>query len=140
MNTIKTEITVEQAQNILQQFSCTEIKPIESEAEKSLLQEALKLITSLSDYQNIGICAETVAEGLASLESYLKALGYEIPLDNANIPALEGSVYIKCNTNKQSYYFDSYKGEYRGVLVSCQSSVNDSISGTYGHFPLNLFL
>ncbi len=38
-----------------------------------------------------------------------------------------------------SYYLDQYTGEYRGVLVSCQSE-DDLIAGTYGHFPLDLFL
>ncbi|HEY9848324.1 MAG TPA: DUF1824 family protein [Leptolyngbyaceae cyanobacterium] len=135
-----TNLTVEQALKLLQKFSCIEVETIASASEKSLLQEALQLITSLCDYQNLGICAETVTQGFTILESYLKGLDYQIPFDTSNIPAIEGPVYIKFNTNKQSYYLDSYTGKYRGVLVSCQSSVNESISGTYGHFPLDLFL
>ncbi|MCL1463217.1 DUF1824 family protein [Argonema galeatum] len=135
-----TNLTVEQAQKILQQYSCTEVKPIESVSEKALVREALLLITNLSDYQNLGICADTATEGFSALESYLKGLGYKISLNTANILSEKDGVYIKFNTKKQSYYLDSYTGKYRGVLVSCQSSENESISGTYGHFPLNLFI
>ncbi len=139
MNTQNPQITAEQAQKILQKFSCIDVKPIESESEKVLLREALLLIASLSDYQNLGICADTTEQGFLALESYLKGLGYKIPLDATKAASIEGSVYIKFNTNKESYYLDSYTGKYRGVLVSCQSSENESISGTYGHFPLDLF-
>ena len=140
MNTQNPQITAEQAQKILQEYSCIDVKPIESESEKALVREALLLIVNLSDYQNFGICADTATEGFSALESYLKGLGYKIPVDTANIPSVKDGIYIKFNTKKESYYLDSYTGEYRGVLVSCQSSENESISGTYGHFPLDLFL
>lgn len=133
-------LTVQEALKILQMFSCKETKPIESASEKALLQQALIRIVDLADYINFGICAESVTQAFTALESYLKGLGYKIILDAANIPAIEGPVYLKFNTNKQSFYFDSYTGTYRGVLISCQSSVNDTISGTYGHLPLELFI
>ncbi len=47
-------------------------------------------------------------------------------------------IYLKYNSQKQSYYFDEYTGEYRGVLVAVQGE-NEDIIGTYGHFPLDLF-
>ncbi|NES92001.1 DUF1824 family protein, partial [Okeania sp. SIO2B9] len=40
---------------------------------------------------------------------------------------------------KESYHLESYIGEYRGVLVSCQSAEDTGINGTYGHLPLDLF-
>lgn len=114
---------------------------MDSESEKVLIRQALLLLTSKSDYQNLGICADSVAQGFLALETYLKALGYEAILDRrADVTSFIGPVYIKFNTQKQSYYLDSYIGKYRGVLVSCQSSQDESINGTYGHLPLDLFV
>jgi Domain of unknown function (DUF1824) len=133
-------LTVEQAQKILGEFSCTETKTVSSEEEKALLREALLLFTRLSDSQNFGICADTAAEGFFALETYLKALGYDVSLDPPDFTSTVEPVYIKYNTLKGSYYFDSYTGSYRGVLVSCQSSQAESVNGTYGHLPLDLFI
>ncbi|HEY9658957.1 MAG TPA: DUF1824 family protein [Allocoleopsis sp.] len=46
---------------------------------------------------------------------------------------------MKFNPNASSCYADSYTGEHRGVLVSCQSA-DDGINEMYGHLPLDLFL
>ncbi|MFB2897612.1 DUF1824 family protein [Aerosakkonemataceae cyanobacterium BLCC-F50] len=134
-----TNLTVEQAEKILKEYSCTNIKVVESEAEKALLRQALKLIADLADYLNLGICAETTEQGFMALKNYLSGLGYNVSLDTQKAMEIPGSVYIKFNTNKQSFYLDSYTGNYRGVLVSCQSSAREDISGTYGHLPLDLF-
>ncbi|XWK90431.1 MAG: DUF1824 family protein [Phormidium sp.] len=134
-----TNLTVEQGQKILKEYSCIDIKVVESEAEKALLRQALKLIADLADYVNFGICAETTEQGFIALKNYLSGLGYNVSLDTGKITEISGSVYIKFNTNKQSFYLDSYTGNYRGVLVSCQSSAREDISGTYGHLPLDLF-
>ncbi|MEK9512282.1 MULTISPECIES: DUF1824 family protein [Limnospira] len=40
---------------------------------------------------------------------------------------------------KLSYHISPYLEKYRGVLVSCQSSEENGVNGTYGHFPLDLF-
>jgi len=134
-----TNLTVEQAEKILKEYSCTDIKPVESDSEKALLRQALKLIVDLADYLNFGICAESTEQGFMALQNYLTGLGYNVSLDTQKNPGISGSVYIKFNTNKQSFYLDSYTGNYRGVLVSCQSSTQEYISGTYGHLPLDLF-
>ena len=134
-----TNLTVEEAQKILRAFSCTDTKSVDSEAEKVLLRQAILLLASLSDYQNLGICADTTAQGFLALETYLKALGYEANFDQADTSALLSPVYIKFNIQRKLYYLDSYTGKYRGVLVTCQSSQNESINGTYGHLPLDLF-
>lgn len=135
-----TNLTVEEAQKILENYSCIDTKSVDSEAEKNLLRQALLLFISKSDYQNLGICADSAAEGFLALESYLNALGYEAAINRADNTSFVGSVYIKFNTQRESYYLDSYTGKYRGVLVSCQSSQNESINGTYGHLPLDLFV
>ena len=134
-----TNLTVEEAEKILKEYSCIDIKLVESDSEKALLRQALQLITDLADYINFGICAETTEQGFHALQQYLNGLGYNVSLDTQKITEIPGSVYIKFNTNKQSYYLDSYTGNYRGVLVSCQSSAREDISGTYGHLPLDLF-
>ena len=133
-----TDLTVKEAQKILKDVS-VDTKSVDSESEKALIRQALLLLTSKSDYQNLGICAETAAFGFLALETYLKALGYQATLDRADTTSFVGPVYIKFNTQKNSYYLDSYTGKYRGVLVSCQSSEDELINGTYGHLPLDLF-
>lgn len=130
---------IAQAKNILSQFSCTDTKTVESAAEKEQLRQAILLFSNLSDSQNLGICANTAAEGLSALETYLKALGYPIPDDKPDSTKI-GSVYIKYNSMRGTCYLDSYTGPYRGVLVSCQSSQEESINGLYGHLPLDLFV
>jgi hypothetical protein len=132
-------LTLEKAVKILQTYGCIQSKKVESEEEKKQLCQALNLVTELSEYQNFGVCADNVQEGLSSLKSYLKALGY-----NANLPDLSGAengkpVYIKFSGKSMSCYIDSYPGDYRGVLVSCYSEEQQDICGTYGHFPLQLF-
>jgi hypothetical protein len=133
-----TNTSKETALKLLKEYSCIQIKQAESETEKENLRQAIKLITSLSEYENIGICADNYQQGFLALSSYLKALGYEANLNLDSLPKGEDSVYIKFNTQKMNYYLDSYTGTYRGVLISCQGE-DDSIVGTYGHFPLDLF-
>ena len=132
------DLTVEEAQKILSRFSRVDIQPV-LESEKALIRQAILLLTSKSDDQNLGICADSATQGFLALETYLQALGYEITLDQVDITSSAGPVYIKFNTQKETYYLDSYTGKYRGVLVSCQSS-DELINGTYGHLPLDLFL
>lgn len=132
-------LNVEQAQKILKEFSCTDTKSVDSEAQKALIRQALLLLTSKSDSQNLGVCADSTAQGFLALETYLQALGYKINLDQADTTSGVGPVYIKFSTQRESYYLDSYTGKYRGVLVTCQS-LHDEINGTYGHLPLDLFV
>jgi hypothetical protein len=136
--TTENSMTVEQALAILKIYSCLEVKLVESEADKKELQTAIKQIVDLSEYENLGICADSLELAFRGLSSYLKALGYENALDMASLPPQEKAVYLKFNTQKNSHYLDSYDGDYRGVLISCQSE-DDNISGTYGYFPLDLF-
>lgn len=131
-------LTIESAQTLLASFNCQE-STIQSTSQPDLIAQALLLLTSLSDYHNLGICADTAAQGLSALQSYLSALGEEVTI-NSDITAFKDAVYIKFNGQNQKYYLDSYTGKYRGVLVSCQSSRYESINGTYGYLPLDLFV
>jgi hypothetical protein len=134
------ELTVEKAQQILKDFTCLDIKSVASAIEKQELREAVLLVADRSDYQMLGVCATSTEEGFLALETYLKALGYQPVFDSNAVASVMGSVYIKFNTLKGSYYIDSYTGNYRGVLMSCQSAAEGGVSGTYGHLPLDLFV
>jgi hypothetical protein len=131
-----TTLTVQEAQQLLLPFNCIENKSVNSESEKAVLRQALLLLTEHSDYQILGICADTTAQGLSALKSYAEALGYQPPLD---LEPIDGSVYIKFNPKSSMCYLDSYTGTHRGVLVSCQSAYEDGINEMYGHLPLDLF-
>ncbi len=135
----QTSLTVEEAQKLLKNYTCLNIKSEEDAAEKAKIEEALRVVVNSSDYQMLGVCASSQEEGFIALQNYLKGLGYEDVIDPNAVAPVEGSVYIKFNTMKKSYYIDSYIGTYRGVLVSCQSAFEDGVSGTFGHFPLDLF-
>ncbi|MDY6805462.1 MAG: DUF1824 family protein [Cyanobacteriota bacterium] len=132
-------LTVEEAEKILKKFTCLNIQSIPSPEEKSLTQEALLLLTKSSDYQMLGVCANSVKEGLSALTPYLEAIGYNTTILYDSAFQIEGPVYIKFNGKRESYHVDSYTGEYRGVLVSCQSEDGEGINGTYGYLPLDLF-
>ncbi len=129
---------LEEAIKLLRQYSCMTVKIPQSEAEKKELQQAVIEVVNLSDWENLGICANNSKVGFGVLTSYLKALGYPVRFDLSAINASKEPVYIKYNTQKLSYHLDYYNGESRGVLISCQSE-NDLIAGTYGYFPENLF-
>jgi hypothetical protein len=133
-------LSVEAAQQILKDFTCLDMQSVASPLEKQKLRDAILLVASLSDYQMLGVCATSTAEGFLALETYLKALGYQPVFDPNTVSSFAGSVYIKFNTLKGSYYVDGYPGTYRGVLVSCQSSQEGGVSGTYGHLPIDLFV
>lgn len=133
------ELSLTEALELLQSYSCKTPKLITSEAEKVKVQAALLLVTSLTDHQNLGICAVDVPTGLTALANYAHALGYKFQPKAEDQEAAISPVYIKFNAQKQSYYLDAYPGDYRGVLVSCQSSDHESLNATFGHFPLDLF-
>ncbi len=131
-----TNLSLAEAQKILEAFNCNTSKTINSEEEKAEVREALLLVAENSDYQMLGICAGTPEEGLTALQSYTQALGYQTSLD---IAGAVGPIYIKFNPKSGLCYLSSYEGDYRGVLVSCQSSYEEGINEMYGHLPLDLF-
>jgi hypothetical protein len=124
--------------SILKEYSCIQLKTVNSESEKTRLIEALSTVIEASDSENIGICADSSQQGFAVLSSYLKALGYDDHFQ-FNDPQINQPIYLKFNSQKMSNFLDNYQGDYRGVLISCQSE-DDNITGTYGYFPLDLFL
>lgn len=132
-------LTIQEAVKFLQRYGC-DTKPQNNTAQDyPLLRHALLLIIKESEWENLGICADNPTQGLAAVKSYLTAIGYQDSFE-ANIPddlATE-PVYIKFNTQKMSFYIDSYSGNSRGVLVAIQGE-DERVLGTYGYFPLDLF-
>lgn len=132
------DMTLAQAQTTLRAFTCVNEPTSEPTPSPNLalVREALLQVTRHSDYQLLGVCADTFEKGIIALQSYLKALGYPSEI---NLNGMPGSVYIKFNGKVGSCYLDSYTGIYRGVLVSCQSQLPEGVNETYGHLPLSLF-
>ncbi|BAW97313.1 hypothetical protein NIES970_22640 [[Synechococcus] sp. NIES-970] len=123
---------------LLKEKSCASTPVIESAAEREALRHNLRLACQAADWENIGICADDVAEAVTTLEQYLKGLGYGAP-ENIDTTAWgDRPIYLKFNTQTMNHYFDEYVGDYRGVLVALQSPEFE-IEGIYGHFPLDLF-
>lgn len=134
-----TDLTLDKALQILKSYDCARVTNTMALIQPEELRNSLLLVTSLSSSQNLGICADNSQQALITLGSYLAALGYPSNLKQENLDQSSEPVYLKFSTQKMSYYSSKYTGEYRGVLVSCQSD-DDLIAGTYGHFPLDLFM
>ncbi len=134
-----TDLTLDKALEILKSYDCARVTTTKPLAQPEELRNSLLLVTSLSSSQNLGICADNSQQGLITLGSYLAALGYSSNFEQENVDQSSEPVYLKFSTQKMSYYSSEYTGEYRGVLIACQSE-DDLIAGTYGHFPLDLFM
>ncbi|MBE9221400.1 DUF1824 family protein [Cyanobacterium stanieri LEGE 03274] len=130
---------VASALRVLKEYSGIKTKIPASETEKVELQKSLLLIIHEADYCNLGICASSYDEGFSALQSYLKAFGYVLDISRRHGVDGDEPIYIKFNGEKLSHMVSDYSGEYRGVLITIFSDVNDSILGTYGHLPLSLF-
>ncbi|MBE9080150.1 DUF1824 family protein [Romeria aff. gracilis LEGE 07310] len=122
----------------LAQYSREDVPPDLSELDRQILRDALLWFNDLSDYQTIGVCADSLAQAQAALRAYIAALSQPKRLD---IPPREGAVFLKFNTLNSAWYADSYSGPSRGVLVTYHASEPevDAVNGTYGPFPLDLF-
>jgi len=114
-------------------------KPAElSDEQRQTVRSQLLWLNEQSEYQTLGICANTLAEAEAALKGYVAAIAQPIQVD---IPPREGAVFLKFNTLKNAWYADGYSGDSRGVLVTYHTSDLDleDVNGTYGPFPLDLF-
>lgn len=135
-DTSPTPLTLQEAHSLLKQFDCLHPDSSSDSLERERLRQALLFVTSRSDYQMLGICAETFAQGQYALKTYADALGYSCDFP---LKPIDGPVYIKFNPKSGSCYVTSYDGNHRGVLVSCQSTYEAGINEMYGHLPLDLF-
>ncbi len=121
-----------------------DLKDLESTAtaeQRGQIRDALQALQASADYLMFGVCAEQQLAGWQAVQSYAQHFGYEIAAHlEQELPQFTGAVYLKFNPRSQRLYVDGYTGQYRGVLVSFQSDLADSYSGTHGHFPLDLFV
>jgi hypothetical protein len=122
---------------LLKDYSRLEIRIPQNPAEQVELRQAIAWICGQSEAENLGICADNQASAELALAQYLKELGYGDATTTTET-AIDGPVYLKCNTQSLRFYVDRYEGDYRGVLIACQTE-DESLSGTYGYFPLDLF-
>lgn len=126
--------------SVLPAFASPDSAPFNSAPpDYALLQEALRQVAQASDYQILGICADTLAQGQQVLAAYAQVLGYAPNLQIPETNVLEGAVYIKFNPLTGLCYANRYEGSYRGVLVSCQSADASDVNEMFGHLPLDLF-
>jgi hypothetical protein len=128
--------SLEESHRLLKQFDCLHPATSLTTSDRNQLQQALLQVASQSEYQMLGICAETFAEAQQALMTYATALGYCL---NTELEAIEGPVYIKFNPKSGGCYANPYVGDHRGVLVSCQSAYETGLNEMYGHLPLDLF-
>jgi Domain of unknown function (DUF1824) len=128
-------LPLDAACHLLRQFNC--LDTAQPEPDLAALRQALLQVAQASDYQILGICAGSLAEGVQALESYATALDYQ-PMLSAT--PIEGAVYIKFNPTTGLCYANPYSGSYRGVLVSCQSAYESGVNEMFGHLPLDLFV
>ena len=133
-----TTSSLAEAVKFLKIYSCNNESQNPSIEERQKLQKAILMAVKESEWENIGICTDNLTEGLQTLESYLQALGYPANISRNSSEDIREPVYIKFNTQKMSYYADSYNGSSRGVLIATQGD-EEAILGTYGYFPLDLF-
>ncbi|WP_448561832.1 DUF1824 family protein [Trichothermofontia sp.] len=131
-------LSLAQAHTLLKQYDCA--TPASVSLDRSQVRAALLQLVAASDQQILGICADSVEQGMAALRAYAQALGYtRIPTPSVQEQAIAGPVYIKFNPNADVFYITPYPNDYRGVLVSCQSADVNEINDLYGHLPLDLF-
>lgn len=131
-----TPLDLERLRQQLNRYSCLAVPPPLAAEAAAEVRAALLVLNELSDYQTLGVCAETLAVGKAAADAYITALGTPVSLD---LPEREGPVYIKFNTLRGAWYLDSYGGGSRGVLITFHSGEVEAVNGTYGPFPLDLF-
>ncbi|MCL6435987.1 MAG: DUF1824 family protein [Leptolyngbyaceae cyanobacterium HOT.MB2.61] len=137
MSTLNADnLTLESARKVLRRFICLDQTTAELAPDRVQVRQALLLVANHSDYQIFGICADSTDQANAALKDYLNALGYE---QRPEVSPQEGAVYVKFNPRTGRCHADSYTGNHRGVLVSCQSAYDEDVNETFGHLPLDLW-
>ncbi len=133
-------IDQQKALKLLKEYSGIETKKVNSDQEKEALVQAILWIANRADDQNLGICANNGKEAFKTLENYLKALDYNYEIKTQSNFEEDQPVYLKFSTERMSYSIENYSGKDRGVLMTIFADQNEKIEGTYGYFPLNLFV
>lgn len=126
------------ARQLLDTYSCIEPKIPATERDRAELRTAILLIAQEAESENLGISAENAAIAYTTLVQYLQALGDKAIVERDPAAPQAEPVYLKYNTSTGKHYINPYEGDYRGVLLACQSE-EDVVNGIFGYFPLDLF-
>ncbi len=140
-NELSSQAIAEQIKAIRQQLielSQVHVPANLSAEEAQAVRAALLWLNEQSEYQTLGICADSLTDAARALKGYVAALSEPVQVD---IAPQEGAVFLKFNTLKNAWYLDGYSGNSRGVLVTYHTSEPelDAVNGTYGPFSLDLF-
>lgn len=126
------------AEQRLQQYRCqTEALNLNPEDSQQLRVD-LQILVAAADFLTLGICAETAAVAQAAFADYWAAL-QQPALEPTDLPAIAEPCFLKANGRSGRLLLEPYEGAYRGVLITVHSDFAEGPSGTYGHFPLDLF-
>ncbi|QFZ91790.2 DUF1824 family protein [Synechococcus elongatus] len=126
------------AEQRLQQYRCQTEAIDWSPTERQQVCADLRILVAAADFLTLGICAETSAAAQDALAMYWDAL-QQPALDPTDLPTIAEPCFLKANGRSGRLLLDPYEGDYRGVLITVHSDLADGPSGTYGHFPLDLF-
>lgn len=129
-------MTRDEAVKLLRLFTCIDRLPPEQIPSYDAIRAALSVVREHSDYQILGICADDMTQAEQAMASYIQALNYKF---RPAVPPVEGPIYVKYNPKMRSCHSDTYVGQHRGVLVSCQSEYDSDVNELFGHLPLDLF-
>lgn len=129
--------TLQDAHNILVVFNGLQPKQIHSDIEAQQVRAAVLCLAQESDYQILGVLADTFDQGWQALISYTEALGAALP---EPLQSITGPVYFKYNFESGRCHVERYNGEDRGVLVSYHSDIDGQPNDMYGHLPWDLFM
>jgi hypothetical protein len=130
-------LSLDTALPLLRLFVCVDRLADHELPDNDRVRQAVLLVREHSDYQIFGICADSQEQAIAALHSYLQALDY--PEQPQLIGTIDGPVYLKFNPKTGRSHLDTYIGEHRGVLLSCQSAYDGDVNETFGHLPLDLW-
>jgi hypothetical protein len=123
---------------LLKDYSRLEVRIPQDDQEREALRQGILWICAQSESENLGICADDQATAEKALGEYLRGLDYGEAVATEPEKSIQGPAYLKCNTQSLRFYLDGYEGDYRGVLIACQTE-DEALAGTYGYFPLDLF-
>lgn len=126
------------AEQRLQQYRCQTEALSLSSAEIQQLRTDLQTLIAAADFLTLGICAENSDEAQAAFADYWTVL-QQPALDSADLDVIAEPCFLKANGRSGRLLLEAYEGAYRGVLITVHSDLAEGPSGTYGHFPLNLF-
>ncbi len=129
-------MTRDEAVKLLRLFTCIDRLAPEEIPSYDAIRAALAIVREHSDYQILGICADDITQAAQAMTSYIKAFEYKFM---PAVPPVEGPIYVKYNPKMRSCHSDTYIGQHRGVLVSCQSEYDGDVNELFGHLPLDLF-